>query len=470
MNKKTISLLMILIMLITFLAPVVNAAYEGVILKEAENNVCTIELGEDGKVTKKLVEVSNENKDVTLQIDVTNLKSKEEVVAPSEIFLVLDNSLSMVRNTLNNGQTRRDAVFAAAKNLAESIINAQNNTKIGVVRFSSYKGEDEFDTSLEGTLEGDAQLILSPTNSITEIKSSIDGIVADGIRTDIDAGLQMAKNNFSNEEGVNKYLILLTDGVPNDSVGGPTITYGGETTTNTRATLQNIIDSGINIITVMTGIESNAIALGTEKTYQELAEDIFGTQENPNYGKFYYVTDENMTKTITEDVFSDIVTIVENEITNITLIDYFPEDILANYTFEIYEKENIGTVSTQVDVENGSITWIIEKLTAGETATFKYKLKLKEDFNKNIIDVVMPTNKKVDVNYVGTNEEEQNKTSNVSPKIVLEKEEVPEEPKDNTIIPEKEIPHAGDTVPYIVITLITISIIAIYNFKRNIIK
>lgn len=460
MSKKIVATLVLIIMLIVLMVPIVNASIEGVILKEAENNVCTIELGEDGKVVKKLVEVSDENKDVTLQIDVTNLKNEEQQIAPSEIFLVLDNSDSMTRDTVN-GVTRKDAVFTAAKSLAESILNAQNNAKIGVVRFSSYKGVDELDISLEGTLDGDAKLMLEPTNNITQIKNTIDSIVADGPRTDIDAGLQMANNNFSNEEGINKYIILLTDGVPNDSVGGPTITYSGETNTRTKATLQNIVDSGINIITVMTGVESNRKALGTESTFKELAEDIFGTQEKPNYGKFYYVTDDNVTKTITEDVFSDIVTIVKNEITNITLIDYFPEDILANYTFEIYEKENIGTVTPEVNIENGTIMWTIEKLEAGQTATFKYKLKLKEDFNKKIIDVVMPTNKKVDVNYIGTDEEEQTKTSDVSPKIVLK--------ADDTTIPEEKIPQTGDISSYIALAVMifaTSVVITVYNYKK----
>lgn len=70
-----------------------------------------------------------------------------------------------------------------------------------------------------------------PTGNIDEINNAIDGIQATGARTNIDAGLQVARNNFSTEGTLNKYLILLTDGVPNTAVGGPTMTYSGEVTT-----------------------------------------------------------------------------------------------------------------------------------------------------------------------------------------------------------------------------------------------
>ena len=39
--------------------------------------------------------------------------------------------------------------------------------------------------------------------------------------------------------------------------------------------------------------------------------------------------------------------------------------------------------------ETNSITWTIQTLEAGETASFKYKLKLKEKFNEKIINVVI---------------------------------------------------------------------------------
>lgn len=479
MRNKSTMLIIVTLLILIFSFSAVYAANEDVTLEKAEDNICEISLGKDGKLVKKLLSVDNDNKEVTLQIDVTNIKSEEEKITPSEIYLVIDNSASMSANTLSDGTTRKEAIFTAAKKLTHSILADQSSTKIGVVSFSSNS-----DTAKEGTLE-DATLIIKSTNLETNIINAIDSIETTGARTNIDAGLQIAKSNFSQDSDLNKYLILLTDGVPNDVVGGPTITYSGEVTTKTKATLKSIIDSNINIITVMTGWDKKDVQVTTGqmnseaagKTYGELAQEVFGTQSNPNYGKFYYVTDENVANTITKNVYADVKQVIKNEITNITIVDYFPNEIIENYDFEIVEKANIGTVTEKIDTQNNSITWTIEKLEAGKTASFKYRLKLKENYNKNILNVVTPTNKKVDVTYTNTEETKQTATSDVTPKIVLKAEIKKEEPKkeetvkktttDNTVA-KTSIPQTGDNVIIIITSLAVIATITgIIKYKKK---
>lgn len=460
--KKRIILLGLTIILImsTIITTFVYAANEDVTLEKVKDNVCTIKLGEDGEVIKQLLTVDNENKEATLQIDVKNLKSEDEAIKPTEIFLVIDNSKSMSDNTLADGRTRKEAVFTAAKSLTDKIIQEQPTTKIGVVSFSSNS-----DTTKEGTLE-DANLVIMPTNNATDITTAIDGIATTGVRTNIDAGLQIAKTNFSTDEGVNRHLILLTDGVPNNSVG-TSMAYSGATATNTKATLQSLVNSNINIITVMTGVDStyqpdpdgNLSAEAAGKTYRDLAEEIFGTQAQPNYGKFYYVSDESVEDTITEDVYNDVKIVIKNEIKNIILVDYFPTDIIENYDFEIVEKANIGTVTPTVNTDDNSITWTIQTLKAGETASFKYKLKLKEQFNREIINVETPTNEKVDVSYTGTDENTEKQTSNVSPSIILKQDTAPD-----------PIPQTGDNTMIIalaIIGLVTVAIIGIAKYRNK---
>ena len=460
--KKRIILLGLTIILIMsiIMTTFVYAANEDVTLEKVKDNVCTIKLGEDGEVIKQLLTVDNENKEATLQIDVKNLKSEDEAIKPTEIFLVIDNSKSMSDNTLADGRTRKEAVFTAAKSLTDKIIQEQPTTKIGIVSFSSNS-----DTTKEGTLE-DANLVIMPTNNATDITTAIDGIATTGVRTNIDAGLQIAKTNFSTDEGVNRHLILLTDGVPNNSVG-TSMAYSGATATNTKATLQSLVDSNINIITVMTGVDStyqpdpdgNLSAEAAGKTYRDLAEEIFGTQAQPNYGKFYYVSDESVEDTITEDVYNDVKIVIKNEIKNIILVDYFPTDIIENYDFEIVEKANIGTVTPTVNTDDNSITWTIQTLKAGETASFKYKLKLKEQFNREIINVETPTNEKVDVSYTGTDENTEKQTSNVSPSIILKQDTAPD-----------PIPQTGDNTMIItlaIIGLVTVAIIGIAKYRNK---
>ena len=461
MNKRIILLgLTIILIMSIIMTTFVYAANEDLTLEKVKDNVCTIKLGEDGEVIKQLLTVDNENKEATLQIDVKNLKSEDEAIKPTEIFLVIDNSKSMSDNTLADGRTRKEAVFTAAKSLTDKIIQEQPTTKIGIVSFSSNS-----DTTKEGTLE-DANLVIMPTNNATDITTAIDGIATTGVRTNIDAGLQIAKTNFSTDEGVNRHLILLTDGVPNNSVG-TSMAYSGATATNTKATLQSLVNSNINIITVMTGVDStyqpdpdgNLSAEAAGKTYRDLAEEIFGTQAQPNYGKFYYVSDESVEDTITEDVYNDVKIVIKNEIKNIILVDYFPTDIIENYDFEIVEKANIGTVTPTVNTDDNSITWTIQTLKAGETASFKYKLKLKEQFNREIINVETPTNEKVDVSYTGTDENTEKQTSNVSPSIILKQDTAPD-----------PIPQTGDNTMIIalaIIGLVTVAIIGIAKYRNK---
>ena len=115
---KTIGIIALIIMLFT---TTVFAANEDVTLVKVKDNVCDIKLGEDGEVIKQLISVDNPKKEAVLQIDVKNIKSEEEQVKPSEIFLVLDNSKSMTDNKVDNTRTRKEAVFTAAKTLVKNI-------------------------------------------------------------------------------------------------------------------------------------------------------------------------------------------------------------------------------------------------------------------------------------------------------------------------------------------------------------
>ena len=450
MKKSMIAVIAIIMTILITLTGAVYAANENVTLEKVKDNICKIEFDSYGNLTKKLISVDNSSKTATLQVEVENIKTEEESVEPSEIFFVIDNSRSMRANSVVvDGQTvtRQEAVFSAAKLLAESILKQQPSTKIGVVSFST-----NTDTSKVGTIE-DASMVLQPTSNIDTIKAKIDGITANGDQTNIDAGLQVASNNFSTGAGINQYLILLTDGIPNTAVGGITQQYSGEVTTKTKETLQSIVDKGINIVTVMTGVnasyqpdpDGNLCAEAAGKTYYDLATEVFGTQAKPSYGKFYYVSDENATKTITENVYADVVQIVTNEITDIIVEDYLPDNIIENYDVAVTgvtsSNNYVVMENPVIDLANKKIIWNIQTLPAGAKVSFTYTLTLKEKFNENIINLETPTNKKVDVKYKAPTGEESTKTSDVSPSIILRKVDVSKE--DNTVAPEK-IPETGD--------------------------
>lgn len=139
--------------------------------------------------------------------------------------------------------------------------------------------------------------------------------------------------------------------------------------------------------------------------------------------------------------------------------DYFPREILENFNFEYVKSPNIGKVSADVDPSDNSITWEIELLKEGEVATLSYKLTLKDEYNEEIVKKILPTNEKVDIDFE-TRDGKDKESSDVSPKIRLLVEEVP----DNTIS-DKPIPQTGI---YNVIS--TISVILIISILFNVIR
>lgn len=398
-----IFLILILISNISF------ASYSTVTMSVVEEPVCTIELSENSKFEKKLISKDLANKEVTLQLKITN---EEESFKPTgELMLVIDNSNSMTKE-VSEGKTRKDLVFESAKTLVSDLLKDNTKLKIGITSFST-----NIDVSKEGTSE-DASLISELSNDSSALVNAISTIETNGPRTDLQAGLALASQHFSNE-ATNKYLIVLTDGVPNVALNYDKIYYSDDVINKTKQELININSKGIDVITMLTGIDNeDEVPPQQTKTFSQIISEIFGTPDAPTVGKFYYVTDSEIEKTITTDIYNSLLPI-EKTLKNITIVDYFPEEIIKNFDFAYVTESNIGTISPTVDTTNNSITWTIPELPSGQTGTVQYKLKLKENFDSNIVDKILNTNKKVDITYTDFDDKSQDKTSDISPKLKL---------------------------------------------------
>ena len=447
MKKSVFITLFLILILITNIS---LASYETVTMTVVEEPVCTIEIGENSKFEKKLIEKNLNNKEVTLQLQVTN---EETSIQPNgEVMLVIDNSKSM-EDTVDGSTTRQDLVIESAKTLVNTILNGNENLKVGVVSFSTNE-----DVSKEGTIE-DANLVSDLSSNSEALISAISNIQYTGPRTNLESGLSLASQYFT-EDVNNKYIIVLTDGVPNVALNYDGIYYSDDVIAKTKAQLQALDTAGYNVITMLTGIsdaDSIPATRPDEKTYGDIIEEIFGTEETPTVGKFYYVQDSEIEKTITEDIYNDLLPI-EKILTDITVTDYFPQEIIDNFEFAYVSEPNIGTISTEVNTENNSITWTISELQPGETATVQYTLKLKEDFDSNIINKILDTNEKVDISYTDFNEEHVEDSSDVTPKLKLTE-------------PPVVLPKAGTpimiTLFVIAIGLLGYSFVKFNNINRN---
>lgn len=409
-----------------------------------DKSVCEMEFGENGKFTKQIV--SYDENSVTLQLDVENTAEEKIQKTVSEIFLVIDNSLSL-NEKVSDTETRKDLIYNSAKQLATKLNASDPEFKIGVICFSSNS-----DVTKEGTIE-DATLMQTLTTENSDVLEAIENIndTNFGSRTNIEAGLELANRNFSGTAD-KEYIILISDGVPNDDIHGNTLQYSDTVLGNTKSKLIELNNKGTKLISVLAGV-SNTIEPTVNKTYVQLAEEVFGTETEPTAGKYYFISDSNIKTIVENNVFNDVEISKSTTLTNIVIKDYFPKKIIDNFDFSYVASPNLGNVSAEIDKTTNSITWIIPSLDAGESASLQYKLTLRDNFNKNILDEILPTNEKVNI----TDDQGDNETSTVSPKVRVTED-----------IPIEVIPQTGtsDTLFTGIVILSVVSIFGICKYLK----
>ena len=461
MNKKILSIFCVF----TFLFSLCSSSFAATVsaskttMSVVDKSICEINLKDKGKFTKELTEFDANKKEATITLTLKNIMEQENLTKPIEMFLVLDNSHSMT--STYEGKEKRQYVAETATSFVNALFDHYENAKIGIVSFSS--------VNLGSTLgtENDAKLLLGLSDSKDTVQNTITNYTTtEGPYTNIEAGLAIAEKNFTNNTDSQKYIVLISDGVPNLCLDtNTTLTYSGVIATNTKNKLVELKNKGYNIFPVLMGLsESNVqnpsaptIADGSRNmTYRELAEEIFGTTSAPTAGNFYYIDYTNLSKTVNTDIFNKITYSKDNTLKNIVIKDYFPREILENFNFEYVKSPNIGKVSAEVDISDNSITWEIELLKEGEVATLSYKLTLKDEYNEEIVDKILPTNTKVDIAFE-TVDGKGNSSSDVSPKVKLV--------VDKTISKDP-IPQTGVYNVLFIILASTLIVFAVINFRR----
>lgn len=467
---KIVLLFLVLLLLIYTSVSAVSVSSENATFEIVENNVCTINITDKAIFEKKIIDYDLEKRELTIGLKVTN-NAVLPLDKPSEIVLVIDNSNSM-KNTISTGGTRMEAVIDSAKVLANELLKL-DTVNLSIISFSTGENEGNID---------DAQLRTSLTNSKDNVLNAIDNIYDDfiyliehpnplssvGARTNIEAGITLASQQFTGT-CESKFIVLLTDGVPNISLGSNKILYSGVTATNTKNALLNISSKGIQILSMMTGLGDRVETSQTNRPFTDLAEEIFGTPENPTVGKFYNITDSEIEETVSKVILDQLIAPKDEVLTNLDIYDYFPQEIVDNFDFEYVTSPNVGTISPSIDLQNNEIIWHIDELGYGEVASLSYKLKLKDTINEEISDVILDTNEKVDIttdNVIDSDGEKVLISSDVTPKVKVvipepkpepepEPEPKPEPkpeppPKDDTTAPNP-IPQTGATIAGIVI-------------------
>lgn len=444
MNKKIICSFILFIILslicVESLATIVNSSDSTIEL--FNEKLCEINLNDMGKLTKELTSFDKNKKEAIVTLTVTNSMKEQTYVKPLEVFLILDSSNSMTKAYEN--QTKIQYVAQTATSFIEDLFGHFTNLKVGLVSFSSI--DPLTDTSSTLGTEDDAKLLLPLSNSKDAIENAINTYTQNkGPYTNIEAGLSIAESNFTDNTDSEKHIILISDGVPNVSLDTEnTLTYSGVNAQNTKNRLLKLQSKGYKISSILMRLDESSVVNpvapmvegeNRHMTYGELVEEIFGTVNNPTAGNFYYINYNNLTTTLTENIYNTIVASMDNTIKNIVIKDYFPKEIIDNFNFEYVKSPNVGEVSQQISRTDNSITWNIELLKENSTGTLSYKLSLKDKYDKEIANKLIPINTKLDIEYE-TVFGKFNNSSEDFPQIKLNYE-------DKTIAEEK-LPQTGD--------------------------
>ncbi len=441
-----------------------------------KDEVANIEFGQFGKFEKKMVNIDLANKTIDIKLTAVNdqvVKDDEiteTVTKAGQVIFLIDGSNSMLLERPINGATttRQNVVIDSAKDLADKLFKANDKMKIGIVEFATTTVPEE-----EGG--DDDATIITPT--LVENKADFDTAIAKldenvmGPRTNIEVGLEKAESLLAEAtaEGEGKYVVILSDAIPNTSKGVSFDTYSEKTSAPTKAKLLDLKSKGINVISLLMDMSDDEIEASEEDpkpTYKQVAERIFGTTANPTAGPVYYVSDSEATKTITDSIYSNltetVTTTVPGEkyvLTDIVIKDYIPQNYVDNFDFSILTKPNIGTVTDKIDTtDKNSITWTIPELNPGDIATLTYRLALKNSFDSSIVGVNLPTNEDVTVDYLENGEKGDTKHNDKCPVVILDVEA------------KKKIPQTGSntwlTVGLLVTASVVIGGISFINYKR----
>lgn len=475
-------------------------------MKLIEDNVCSMTFGKYGTFEKKMTNIDTQNKTVDIRLTATNNQEKikdetktEEVIKAGEVVFLIDGSRSMSVNKTETSEdnanetdtststekSRGETVLDAAKELADKLFEAKSDIKIGVVEFATSKTVSERGTEKDAEARTDG---LATTKE--EVAKALQAVEDSemGSLTDLEMGLKKADEMLSTTATDNsqKYIIVFTDAIPNVAEGVIPQTYSEEEQaegkqgfksayddnvfTPTKEELVVLNNKGITVMSVLINMTDDEIQMSTKTpkpTYKEVANQIFGTETDPTAGPVFYVTDDSVTETITKTIYSKLtetktITVTpENsyELTNIVIKDYFPKNIIDNFSFALLTKPEKGEVTATVDKTDNSITWTISKLEPGETANFSYRLTLNEQFESSIVGINLPTNENVTINYEENGKDGPQVENDKCPIVALDVEA------------KKEIPQTGSntwfTVSALVIAAIVIGAVSFVNYKKN---
>lgn len=506
---KKIGIIITVILLVISISLNTNAAEMKTKLEVVKSKIETKYLqNNQGSIEKEIISSDSEKGEVKVQLKIKNTSKstvEEQKNENTEILIIIPEDIAAKEETLNT-------YAKYVETLSKNIFNNNSKTKIGIVGMQGTisdvtyddKGNAKFGPKDESDVKGkesNAEIVLSPTSNVEQIKNGIKSMNSSKTRyrNNLQAAIRLARKSYS--ENTNKLLICLYDNVPEIAIGVESrITYGGllspyktaleaatakhqQLSKNTKSEILELKKSNIEFILLRPADTSYDKQYYDSKTGEPTlkfdgspyVKEIYGTLENPTHGKMYSLNNANLEKIVTEYIYSDIMQQIGTNMTEVTVKDYLSKEIINN--FEIIPQEG--------EYKDGYITWNIKKIENNETIILEYTIKIKDMKNKELLDKIISISEKVECSYKDYTEKTILETLQDSPTIKLtqkeendktknetdnKKENVPSNNiKDNNVNKDEttakgELPYTG--VGTTVICILTLTIFTIVSYKK----
>lgn len=448
---------------------------------------------DQGYISKTIVDSNSDTGEVTIELKLSNTaKDKEQTQKydNTEVYLLVSENIA-------NNEESFQKHFNNITTLTKKIFDTSSKTKIGIIgikgTISDGKlGEDgkmtwgpKDEDDVNGS-ESNAEVVIKATSNQSDIQNSLKNMNSshEKYRTNLQAAIRLANKSYSKD--TNKILISLYDDVPSIAIGVCAMISPGtkdtatakyeKISTNTQNEILKLKESNISFILLRPDNTSYDHSYYSASTGEKLfdfdgspyVEKIYGTMDKPTYGKTYRFDSNNIDTIITENIYQDVKELIQNDINSVKIVDYFPEDITDNFEFSYVGNPSVGTASEKIDSESKTITWDIGTLKGDEVATLKYKLKIKDMKNSELLNKTIATNEKVVLTYKDTEAKDYTVTLTSSPKVQLtEVKEIKKEEKEKDDTIAKEIfPQTGLNMFITIISIIAITLVGIFMYKK----
>lgn len=401
-----------------------------------------------------------------------NTQEEELTYENTEIFIMVPVSAS---------QEKKNEYSTYVETLANKIFEANEKTKIGIIGLKGTIIDMSFDEegnaiwgeNHQGDVEGtvnDGEIVVNLTNQTSALTNGIKNMNPEETQyyINLQAAIRLAKNSYS--ENVNKILISLYDNVPSIAIGVENqVSYGGVTPYDTleeavvakhekivnytKSEILSLQEENIDFILLrpedtsfdQDWYDKESGQLNYEFDGSPYVQELYGTLENPTYGKMYSLDNNSLETIVTEYIYQDVMEEVGTSLTSVIVKPYFSQKILENFDISFEENANID-IST---LEEGYITWNVGNLENGKSSEIHYTLTMKNIEKSELLNQEIPITDKVEVSYVNYTDTQKNATITTSPLIqLIEKEEI-EEPNanQNTNTPATDDTVAPGTIP-----------------------